>query len=489
MDMFDVLMAKSLSGGGGAAPTLITKNITANGSYAASDDDADGYSAVTVDVANTYTAQDESKVVSSGALVAQTSTTVTENGTVDTTLINSVEVNVPTGGGGAAEKDVNFYDYDGVVVASYTAAEFAELTAMPNNPTHEGLTAQGWNWSLSDAKTYVASYGKLNVGQMYITSDGKTRLYIRLGEGRLKPYLGLTGNSSGTVVSIDWGDNSPSQSVTLNTSTVYTPHNYATVGDYVIAITVTNGSISFTGNSSTNSNIFRKSATPSGFEDTVYCNTLTKIEIGSSVTSIGDYAFSNCKRLTSVTIPSSLASFRYMPFYYCSSLNSITIPSGVTSIGEHEFNYCSSLCSITIPSSVTYVNNNAFQGCNLLKSVTIPSGVTSIGTYAFSYCNTLTSVTIPSSVTSIGAYAFYVCGALTEVTIPSSVTSINNNAFQNCYGLGFIKFERSTPPTVYSNTFNGVPTDCIIYVPTGSLSAYTSANNYPSSSTYTYVEY
>lgn len=38
------------SGGGGGSATLITKNITANGTYSAEDDDADGYSEVTVNV-------------------------------------------------------------------------------------------------------------------------------------------------------------------------------------------------------------------------------------------------------------------------------------------------------------------------------------------------------------------------------------------------------------------------------------------------------
>lgn len=38
-------------GGGGGSATLITKNITANGTYDAEDDDADGYSEVTVNVA------------------------------------------------------------------------------------------------------------------------------------------------------------------------------------------------------------------------------------------------------------------------------------------------------------------------------------------------------------------------------------------------------------------------------------------------------
>lgn len=50
MNNFELLLAKKLSGGG-AAPTLITKNITANGTYTASDDSADGYSSVNVNVA------------------------------------------------------------------------------------------------------------------------------------------------------------------------------------------------------------------------------------------------------------------------------------------------------------------------------------------------------------------------------------------------------------------------------------------------------
>ena len=307
---------------------------------------------------------------------------------------------IPSGGGSSAEKkDVNFYDYDGVIVNSYTAAEFAELTAMPSNPSHDGLTSQGWNWSLSDAKTYVAANGRLNIGQMYAsnTTDGKTYLHIRLSEGRLKPYLGLTGNSSGTAVSIDWGDGSTAESVTLNASTIYTPHEYASDGGYVISIAVTNGTISLD-STSNSTNLFRKSNSADLNYDKVYANILTKAEIGT--------------------------------------------------------------------------------------------GVTSIGYYAFAYCSSLTSITIPSTVTSIGSNTYNNCFSLTSITIPSSVTSIGTKAFYYEYGLAYIKFSSTTPPTVSaSNAWFNIPTDCIIYVPTGSLSDYTSANYYPSSSTYTYVEY
>ena len=51
-------------------------------------------------VPNAYAAGDEGKVVSNGALVSQSSGSTTENGTVDTTLINSLTVNVSGGGGG-----------------------------------------------------------------------------------------------------------------------------------------------------------------------------------------------------------------------------------------------------------------------------------------------------------------------------------------------------------------------------------------------------
>lgn len=84
------------------ASTLISKSITQNGSYDPEDDSADGYSAVTVNVPNSYAAGDEGKVVSNGALVAQTAraSEITANGTYDTTTNNEVTVNISSEGGG-----------------------------------------------------------------------------------------------------------------------------------------------------------------------------------------------------------------------------------------------------------------------------------------------------------------------------------------------------------------------------------------------------
>ena len=96
--------------GGGGSATLITKTVTQNGTYDAEDDDADGYSSVSVNVPNSYAAGDEGKVVSNGALVAQTarSSEITQNGSYDTTNNNSVTVNVSGGGGSTALCDIDF---------------------------------------------------------------------------------------------------------------------------------------------------------------------------------------------------------------------------------------------------------------------------------------------------------------------------------------------------------------------------------------------
>ena len=71
----------------------------------------------------------------------------------------------------------------------------------------------------------------------------------------------------------------------------------------------------------------------------------------------------------------------------------VEIGSAVTSIGNYAFYYCIGMTSVTIPSSVTSIGNSVFTGCSDLTSVTIPSSVTSIGNYAFSKCTGLRDIT------------------------------------------------------------------------------------------------
>ena len=255
---------------------------------------------------------------------------------------------------------------------------------------------------------------------------------------------------------------------------------------------------------------------------------LVTVSFPESLREIGSSAFKGCSGLTSVTIPNSVTSIGKETFSGCSGLTSVTIPNSVTSIGEKAFSDCNGLISVTIGKGVNFISSSAFYGCSgltsvtwnavnypdfssssynpfynirtqitnfnigesvtkipaylcygmkSLTSVTIPEGVTSIDKYAFSGCCGLTSVTIPESVTSIGSFAFMLCSGLKNITIPESVTSIGNYAFDDCSGLTSITCLATTPPGCPDNNFNEVNKgDCLLYVPSKSVTAYTNAD-------------
>ena len=184
-----------------------------------------------------------------------------------------------------------------------------------------------------------------------------------------------------------------------------------------------------------------------------YCDSLLEIVIPSSVTSIGDSAFYGCYSLSEIVIPSSVTSIADGAFSSCDSLSEIVIPSSVTRVGYGAFSFCSSLSEIVIPSSVTSIGKGAFSHCDSLSEIVIPSSVTSIGKGAFSHCDSLSEIVIPSSVTSIGDSAFSSCFSLSEIVIPSSVTSIGDSAFSSCFSLSEIVIPSSVT-SIGDSAFN-----------------------------------
>jgi len=405
--------------------TLVEKTITQNGTYDPGNDNADGYSSVTVNV----------------------------------------------GGGTPVERsDVNFYDYEGTLLYAYTAAEASELTEMPSNPSHTGLTAQGWNYTLAQMQSEVTNNGICDIGQMYITDDGKTRLYCHFENGRLSPMMGL--GVDGTVV-IDWGDGSATDIVTGTSvgTNIYTQHTYASSGDYVITLTVTSGTVNIFGatNSSYHeSQLLRRVATTGAYQNRVYLDALRKVELGSGVT-VGSNAFACCCALETITMPNTITSISKYAFYNCYHLAHVVIPNSVTVIGERAFAECDSLFSFALPLSVSVgvLGSYILTSSSGLRYITFPCKVqnASIPNYTFASCVNVVKLVIPQGILSIGIYAFSTCYALTNLTIPSSVQSIGTYAFNSCGGIGEIHMKRTTPPTIESNTFSTMPSDCVIYVP------------------------
>ena len=162
---------------------------------------------------------------------------------------------------------------------------------------------------------------------------------------------------------------------------------------------------------------------------------ITTLEIPTSVTSIGNYAFHCSSGLTSVEFPSNLSSIGDWAFASCSGLTSVDLPSSITKMGEFVFNNCENLSSVKLPSEITAISNGAFGWCISLKNIELPAGITSIDEYAFSQCSNLQNINLPSGITTIGSGAFWNCSNLTNVILPSALTSIGDLAFVNCSNL------------------------------------------------------
>lgn len=384
------------------------------------------------------------------------------------------------------DDDVVFIDYDGTPLYSYTKADFANLDALPANPTHSGLIAQGWNWSLADAKSYVADMDGLVIGQNYITDDDKTRLYITLEEPLLEMKIRFWADASGKVV-IDWGDGTTETPTGTGLKTI--AHSYASAGDYIVTLYPTSGNFKCNGSIMDQYNTRDKQ------------KRIRKVEIGKNFLFGGD-TFRGCILLETITVPST-ASYSQSPgatFYECYSLKCLVLPASWNStssslcyncrnmevfpapktmaVNAQCIYGCSALIRFHIPPGLTGLTGSTpyFSGCTRLHHIKIPSTITEFG-QAFSGLNSLEELILPDGTTTIGANMCTNCYSLTKMTIPALVTSIGASAFSNCL-MCELHLKPTTPPTLSNTNAFSFATGAKIYVPTGKLSAYQSATGW-----------
>lgn len=354
----------------------------------------------------------------------------------------------------AEDNDVIFIDYDGTIRYSYTANEFLALTELPPNPKHAGLTAQGWNWTLADAKDYVSVYGGQIIGQNYVTADGKTRLYVNISKDFLARSLRLA--LVATVVggiSIDWGDgSSPDTNTAANARRVYS-HTYLHTGRYVITITVSSGQFRFAGGY-INSTI--TNTADNG--DLAFC--VEKIEIGAgTVTNTISYAcFKQFRVLKTITVPRGITDYNTNYIMEgCNRLECFVMPPGSNQVGSQMIRF--SRCKfVSIPKTVTVLSSYCFQESNRTYKLFIPDAVTTVKTYALD-------------------------SSLVSLILPQSITKLEANSLRNTY---FVHLRSTTPPTLDNvNAFNDVK---CIYVPYSAdhsiLNAYKTATNWAGLASY-----
>jgi hypothetical protein len=156
----------------------------------------------------------------------------------------------------------------------------------------------------------------------------------------------------------------------------------------------------------------------------------------------------------------------------------------ITSIEQYAFTKCTKLVIVNAPSATT-IGSKAFDSCSALTSADFPN-VTTISDNAFRQLGKLVSVDLPNA-TSIGNYVFQNCYKLESANIPS-VTRLGQSAFNNCQQLMSVRLP-AAPPSIQGATFTGINSQCVFYIPTGSLAAYQSETNWSSlTSTYSFVE-
>ena len=425
----------------GVSPTLISKTIIENGVYDAADDSADGYSSVTV------------------------------------------EVPIPDPPEPPYVNKVQFIDYDGTILHTYTPENFLALTELPALPSHEGLTCQGWNWTLADAKEYVRNNENVDIGASYITDDGATRYYLTLTEDRKDPVLTLYLKAN-TTLDIDWGDGSSHSTFsTTSAGFINERHTYASGGDYVISISVVSGSYILQTKASNYSTIISNDKSGVQSSNAAYLAAVRKIEIGDNV-ELYSYAFhqyvnletitipygieaklfrnifQNCYKLKYVILPSDVTSETSgysSAFHYCYGLKNVSFPNNAPiPTMSYLFQECSSLERICLPiiddSSSTY-GQYGFSGCSKLKHVVIPYGTTKITSYMFENCCSIIEIKLPSTLTKINQYAFTGCSSLRSIKIPPSVV-FENYCFRNCTSLREVEFEEGFTNLSGDNLFN-----------------------------------
>lgn len=383
------------------------------------------------------------------------------------------------------EKDVNFYDYDGTLMHSYTLAEAQALTALPDGPSHDGLLFFDWNWSLEAIKSLA---DQVDVGALYDTDDGAAHLHIEIGKYADKTVSLLF---SGTGY-IDWGDGSEVEAYTQTVTNYVASHTYQSGGAYVIR--VWSDSTILLGDNSGSLNCFNTSNSA----DPV-CNLLRKAHIGTKCRP-NRYALANMRQMEHLTLNPTrglsygiayqslnlvcahmprMDSSQYYAFWGCYSLRIATLPDNATHISASSLRDCRCLRRLRATPGAVTTEGYGFYGALALQEVRC--WTYGSATSFFQNCNSLRKATLDKTSTGIGANEFAACFMLQEMDLPETVATIGAGALSGCYSLMRLRFRSATPPTVANaNAFANIPTTCVVEVPAGSLATYQAATNYGS---------
>lgn len=179
---------------------------------------------------------------------------------------------------------------------------------------------------------------------------------------------------------------------------------------------------------------------------------LTSVNTGDNVTTIGDRAF------------------------YGSAIQSLTLGNNLTTIGESAFEDCDSLTAVDLPDAVTTLGRNAFVGCDNLESFNIGKKFQDHKNNFIAYCPNLTTLTASRGnnngylcvdnvlLHNVGSYRSYVIacapGKSGDYVIPvgsltNSTVNVFGSSFATCRKLTSVTFPVGKTYSLGVGVFDG----------------------------------
>ena len=392
------------------------------------------------------------------------------------------------------ESDINFWDYEGTLLYSWTFAELATKTELPPLPSHDGLICQGWNWTLDEIK--ATGYGA-DVGAIYTTDDGKTRLYITLTALDDLTVTVYFHQSAAGLVSVDFGDGSEAQTVATS-GDVSISHTYSQPGDYLITMGRTADSGTYAPSGTSTNTIFSPYSTTNYRAQAI----LTRAHLGSGIRTLYTNIFGGYRNLRACTIPEGVTGSYNQILAYCANLKYIGFPrtlktfpgyfaigarleiaspgGATTSLSGGSCSSISFLKRLLLPGSVASIGATIFTSNSAIKKLHFPSLIKNIPANSFVTCESLRDVEIPEGCQTIGSRAFDTARSLPQLIFPATLSSIGAQAFNNCTSMRFYDFTACTavPTLANANAFTNIPADCEIRVPASLVDSWKTATNW-----------
>lgn len=205
------------------------------------------------------------------------------------------------------------------------------------------------------------------------------------------------------------------------------------------------------------------------------CSLSGKLVFPRSLQFIGGWAFNRAgKFVGDLIIPENIKTLPDNAFLFCKFTGGLNL-GNVQELGEGCFLGCCFTGELVIPEGIVNIPGSCFADCKF-SSIHFPSTLRSISS-GFSggafQSNLITELIFPEGLTSIGTMAFYNCSQITTLTIPSTLEFIGENAFADCFYISKIQSSAVEPPTIMSNTFDGVAKDNVtVKVPAQSVKRY-----------------